>query len=403
MMNLSPSAILPDDAAQATLIGRAQVPGTPGGPSPVLIDPEQVYDLSGLAPTCVELLSRADVVDAVKAYRGKPIGVLADVLTNSDAGKRDPQRPYFLAPCDLQTIKACGVTFVSSMLERVIEEQTLGDLKLAETIRKSLSEEIGASISNVKPGSPEAMRVKESLLKRNLWSQYLEVGIGPDAEVFTKAQPMSAVGLGAEIGIHPASLWSNPEPELVMVVNPRGEMVGAALGNDVNLRDFEGRSALLLGRGKDNNGSCAIGPFIRLFDRHFDLDDARATKIEIEVGGAEGFKLQGISDLTKISRDIADLVSQTINSHHQYPDGLMLFLGTMFAPIQDRDAPGQGFTHKINDTVTIHAARLGTLVNQVNHTDKIPPWNFGAQALFRNLAERGLLTISGQRIDSPRN
>ncbi len=391
MMNLSPEAILPNDAAQGTLIGRAHIPGAPGGPSPVRVDAEQVYDLSGLASTCAELLSRVDVVEAVKASPAKPIGKLTDVLANSGADKRDRQRPYFLAPCDLQTIKACGVTFVSSMLERVIEEQAKGDLKLADTIRKSLGEEIGASIASVTPGSPQAMRVKESLMKRNLWSPYLEVGIGPDAEVFTKAQPMSAVGLGAEIGIHPASQWNNPEPELVMVVNPRGQIVGAALGNDVNLRDFEGRSALLLGRAKDNNGACAIGPFIRLFDRHFDLDDARKTQIEIEVTGSDGFKLEGLSDLTKISRDIADLVGQTINPHHQYPDGLMLFLGTMFAPIQDRDATGQGFTHKVGDTVTICSSRLGTLVNRVNHTDKIPPWTFGAQALFQNLAERGLL------------
>ena len=391
-MNLTPQAILPEDAAQATLIGRAQMPGHPAGPSPVLIDPEHVYDLSGIATTCAELLSRADVLGAVRSARGKPIGKLSELLANSAADKRDPKQPYFLAPCDLQTVKACGVTFVSSMLERVIEEQAKGDLKLAETIRKSLGDEIGASIASVKPGSPEAMRVKESLVKRNLWSQYLEVGIGPDAEVFTKAQPMSAVGVGAEIGIHPASHWNNPEPELVMVVNPRGDIIGAALGNDVNLRDFEGRSALLLGRGKDNNGSCAIGPFIRLFDKHFSLNDARETKIEIEVSGTDGFKMSGASDLKKISRDIADLVGQTINPHHQYPDGLMLFLGTMFAPIQDRDAPGQGFTHKLGDTVTIRASRLGTLVNRVNHTDKIPPWNFGSQALFRNLAERGLLT-----------
>ena len=390
-MNLTPATILPQDAAQATLIGRAHVPGNPGGPSPVLIEPDNVYDLSSVAPTCAELLSRADVLEAVRSARNKPIGKLVDMLANSGFDQRDNMLPYFLAPCDLQTVKACGVTFVSSMLERVIEEQAKGDLKLADTIRKSLGDEIGASIASVKPGSPEAMRVKESLVKRNLWSQYLEVGIGPDAEVFTKAQPMSAVGVGAEVGIHPASAWNNPEPELVMVVNPRGDIIGAALGNDVNLRDFEGRSALLLGRGKDNNGSCAIGPFIRLFDKHFSLNDARETKIEIEVVGEDGFKLQGVSDLTKISRDIADLVAQTINIHHQYPDGLMLFLGTMFAPIQDRGAPGQGFTHKLGDTVTIRAPRLGALVNRVNHTDKIPPWNFGSQALFRNLAERGLL------------
>ena len=390
-MNLTPLSILPEDASQATLIGRAQIPGNPAGPSPVLIDSEHVFDLSNIASTCAELLSRDDVLQAVRSAHDKTLGKLADILANSDADKREANQPYLLAPCDLQTVKACGVTFVSSMLERVIEEQAKGDLKLADTIRKSLGEEIGASIASVKPGSPEAMRVKESLVKRNLWSQYLEVGIGPDAEVFTKAQPMSAVGLGAEIGIHPASQWNNPEPELVMVVNPRGDIIGAALGNDVNLRDFEGRSALLLGRGKDNNGSCAIGPFIRLFDTHFSLNDARETKIEIEVSGVDGFKLQGISDLTKISRDIADLVGQTINKHHQYPDGLMLFLGTMFAPIQDRGAPGQGFTHKLGDTVTIRAPRLGTLVNRVNHTDKIPPWNFGSQSLFRNLAERGLL------------
>ncbi len=391
-MNLTPSSVLPQDAAQATLIGRAHVPGNPGGPSPVLIEPDNVYDLSSVAATCSELLSRADVLEAVRSARNKSIGKLADVLANSGADKRDSTRPYFLAPCDLQTVKACGVTFVSSMLERVIEEQAKGDLKLAETIRKSLGDEIGASISSVKPGSPEAMRVKESLVKRNLWSQYLEVGIGPDAEVFTKAQPMSAVGVGAEVGIHPASAWNNPEPELVMVVNPRRDIIGASLGNDVNLRDFEGRSALLLGRGKDNNGSCAIGPFIRLFDKHFTLNDARETKIEIEVAGDDGFKMSGISDLKKISRDIADLVAQTINNHHQYPDGLMLFLGTMFAPTQDRGAPGQGFTHKLGDTVTIRAPRLGALMNRVNHTDKIPPWNFGSQALFTNLAERGLLT-----------
>jgi fumarylacetoacetate (FAA) hydrolase family protein len=390
-MRLTPQSILPHDAAQATLIGRAQIPGNPAGPSPVLVDTEYVYDLSSVAATCAELLSRADALEAVRSARQKPLGKLADVLANSSADERDLNRPYFLAPCDLQTVKACGVTFVSSMLERVIEEQAKGDLKLAETIRKSLGDEIGASISSVKPGSPEAMRVKESLVKRNLWSQYLEVGIGPDAEVFTKAQPMSAVGVGAEIGIHPASHWNNPEPELVMVVNPRGDIIGAALGNDVNLRDFEGRSALLLGRGKDNNGSCAIGPFIRLFDKHFSLNDARETKIEIEVSGNDGFKMSGVSDLTKISRDIADLVGQTINPHHQYPDGLMLFLGTMFAPIQDRDAPGQGFTHKLGDTVTIRSPRFGALVNRVNHTDKIPQWNFGANALFRNLAERGLL------------
>ena len=395
-MNLNLETILPEDAAKATLIGRANIPGLIAGPSSVLVKPDFVYDLSALAPTSAELLARADVVIAVKdaASSGhlKRIGATADVIANSAAKIRDEKKPYFLAPCDLQTVKACGVTFVSSMLERVIEEQAKGDAQAAEKIRHSLGEEIGASLASVKPGSPEAMRVKESLLKRGLWSQYLEVGIGPDAEVFTKAQPMSAVGLGAEIGIHPVSNWNNPEPEMVMAVNPQGQIIGAALGNDVNLRDFEGRSALLLGRGKDNNGSCAIGPFIRLFDQSFSLDDVRAATIHVEVAGSDGYRLEGVSELKKISRDIADLVAQTINAHHQYPDGLMLFLGTMFAPTQDRDVAGQGFTHKLGDVVTIRSARLGTLVNQVNHTDKIPPWNFGTRELMRNLASRGLLT-----------
>ena len=395
-MNLNSENILPEDSAKATLIGRAHIPGLIAGPSPVLVKPDFVYDLSGLASTSAELLARADVVIAVKdaASSGylKRVGLTVDVTTNSAASNRNPQKPYFLAPCDLQTVKACGVTFVSSMLERVIEEQAKGDPEAAEKIRHSLGEEIGASLASVKPGSPEAMRVKESLLKRGLWSQYLEVGIGPDAEVFTKAQPMSAVGLGAEIGIHPASSWNNPEPEMVMAVNPQGQIIGAALGNDVNLRDFEGRSALLLGRGKDNNGSCAIGPFIRLFDQSFSLDDVRAATIRVEVAGSDGYRLEGVSELKKISRDIADLVGQTINRHHQYPDGLMLFLGTMFAPTQDRDVVGQGFTHKLGDVVTIRSARLGTLINQVNHTDKIPTWSFGTRELMRNLAARGLLT-----------
>jgi fumarylacetoacetate (FAA) hydrolase family protein len=283
------------------------------------------------------------------------------------------------------------VTFVSSMLERVIEEQARGDWTKAEEIRKQIHELVGDNLAEIQPGSASAMKVKEVLIKQGAWSQYLEVGIGPDAEIFTKSQPMSAVGTGAEVGIHPGSHWNNPEPEIVLAVNSKGKIVGTALGNDVNLRDFEGRSALLLGKAKDNNASCAIGPFIRLFDDQFSLDDVRQANITLSVEGPEGFTLEGSSSMKHISRDPLELVQHCAGSHHQYPDGLMLFLGTMFSPIQDRDEPGQGFTHKVGDIVYIQTPLLGSLINRVNTCDQIPPWTFGTGALMRNLAQRGLL------------
>jgi fumarylacetoacetate (FAA) hydrolase family protein len=394
-MNLLPQYILPETVAEATLLGRAWVPGPDPGPSPVLVTADAVYDLSRVAPTSSALLNLEDPVGSIRraltSRQAAPIGSTAEVLANSTPEVRDPSRAYFLAPPDLQALKACGVTFVSSMLERVIEERSKGDPQLAESVRASLGAEIAQSLNAIRPGSPEAQRVKDSLVKHGLWSQYLEVGIGPDAEVFTKSQPMSAVGLGAEIGIHPASGWNNPEPELVLAINRNGGIVGAALGNDVNLRDFEGRSALLLGRGKDNNGSCAIGPFIRLLDERFGIDALRRAVITIEVNGEDRFRLTGSCEMARISRDMSDLVAQTLNRNHQYPDGLMLFLGTMFAPTQDRIEPGQGFTHKVGDVVTIRSPALGTLVNRVNHTDKIPPWTFGTGELMVNLSRRGLL------------
>ena len=283
------------------------------------------------------------------------------------------------------------MTFVSSMIERVIEEHAKGDQNKAAEIRRSIGAEIGTELKAIKPGSPEARRVKQSLIKRDLWSQYLEVGIGPDAEIFNKAQPLSAVGVGAEIGIRADSSWNNPEPEVVLAINRAGKIVGAALGNDVNLRDFEGRSALLLGKAKDNNASCAIGPFIRLFDGDYGLGDLRKTHIRIEITGPEGYRLTGESHLANISRDPLDLAQQAVNRTHQYPDGTMLFLGTQFAPVQDRDEPGKGFTHKLGDVVSIHADALGTLVNRVNHCDKVAPWTYGISDLMRNLAQRGLV------------
>jgi fumarylacetoacetate (FAA) hydrolase family protein len=382
-------ATLPADAQQATLIGRVWIEGQ--GAVLVRADHESLYDLSGLAPTCSALLELADAAAAVRAHRAPRIASVADVITNSSADARVDETPWLLAPCDLQAVKASGVTFVASMLERVIEEQARGNPALAEAVRKEVVAVIGDDLSKVRPGSPEAAQLKQVLLAKNLWSQYLEVGIGPDAEIFTKSQPMSAVGTGAEIGIHPKSAWNNPEPEIVLVVNSRGETVGATLGNDVNLRDFEGRSALLLGKAKDNNASCAIGPFIRLFDAQWGIAQVRQADLAMKVLGPEGFEMDGASSLKLISRDPLELVTHAIGPTHQYPDGLVLFLGTMFAPTKDRFAPGQGFTHAVGDLVAISTAGLGTLVNRVNTSDRIEPWRYGVGALMRDLARRRLL------------
>src|SRR5262249_39366106 len=158
-----------------------------------------------------------------------------------------------------------------------------------------------------------------------------------------------------------------------------------------NLRDFEGRSALLLGKAKDNNASTAIGPFIRLFDAGFGIDDVRRCDLSLEVLGADGFRLEGSSSLSKMSRDPLDIVAQAIGANHAYPDGLMLFLGTMFAPTQDRHGPGQGFTHVVGDLVRISTPQLGTLLNRVTTSDRAKPWTFGISALMQSLARRGLL------------
>ncbi len=386
---------LPDDHGRATLIGRAWVPGPLAGPSPVLIRDGNAFDLSQVVPTCAELMNRDDPVaiatTAVTSGRATPIGRLADMLANSAADRRNPNRPHFLCPVDLQAVRACGVTFIASMLERVIEEQAKGDPAAAESIRSSLGEEMGGELHATKPGSAEAMRLKDSLIRRGMWSQYLEVGIGPDAEVFTKAQPLSAVGTGAEIGILASSSWNNPEPELVLVINRAGKVVGAMLGNDVNLRDYEGRSALLLGRAKDNNASCALGPFVRLLDQHYSVNELRRTEIQVEVTGVDGFRVEGKYSVAQISRDPLDLAAQTLNREHQYPDGLALFMGTAFAPVQDRDEPGRGFTHKLGDVVTVRSPTLGALSNRINYCDRIAPWTFGACELMRNLSARGLI------------
>ena len=377
--------LIPSDG---TFVGRVWRPEA-AGPSVVTVRDGVVVDItSPEAPLVSDICELDDPAAYVRAAAGTALGPLAAIAANRPG---DLSRPHLLAPCDLQAVKACGVTFASSMVERVIEEKAAGDPKKAQDIRSRVGAAIGGSLRNIRAGSEEAARVKAALIAEGLWSQYLEVGIGPDAEVFSKAQALSSVGPGAEVGLHPISKWNNPEPEVVLAVSSRGRIVGATLGNDVNLRDVEGRSALLLSKAKDNNASCAIGPMIRLFDATFTLDDVRAAELELTVTGTDGFVLEGHSSMKEISRDPEDLVRQTLGRHHQYPDGLVLFLGTLFAPTQDRDVPGEGFTHKPGDIVTISSAKLGSLTNTVRLSTECPPWTFGARALMRNLAARNLV------------
>jgi fumarylacetoacetate (FAA) hydrolase family protein len=382
--------VLPKDGLAGTLVGRVWRRGTPAGPAVVVLRPEGVFDLSRHFATMSTLLDVSEPAQAVRAVAGEFLCSIDGLLDNSKADGRDPTLPWLLAPCDLQVVKAAGVTFAASMIERVIEEQAGGDASRADGLRHQVMALIGASLADLRPGSEQAMALKRLLQQKKLWSQYLEVGIGPDAEVFTKAPVLSAVGHGQEIGIRADSAWNNPEPEVVLAVNSRGGIVGATLGNDVNLRDIEGRSALLLGKAKDNNASCAIGPFIRLFDGDFGLAQLRQETVHLHVTGNDGFTLRGINTMASISRDPLDLVAQTLGSH-QYPDGFMLFLGTLFAPTEDRDQPGSGFTHKLGDVVTIQSHWLGSLQNRVTHCDAAPPWQFGLRAFIANLADRGLL------------
>lgn len=376
---------LPADWQTATLIGRMALPD---GPTPVMVRGGRLYDMSAFAPTTSDLLATLNNLDAAK---GRDLGAIDTIAVTTAWERERPGAIELLAPVDLQAVKAAGVTFAASTIERVIEERAGGDLARARDIRETLQDRIGGDLSSVKPGSDAAARLKAALISDRLWSQYLEVAIGPDAEVFTKCPVMAAVGYGAQVGVRSDSRWNNPEPEVVMICDPAGKAVGATLGNDVNLRDFEGRSALLLGKAKDNNASCALGPFIRLFDQGFTLDDVRSATVSLRVEGADGFVLTGESSMQLISRDPLDLISQAFGRHHQYPDGMALMLGTMFAPIEDRDAPGRGFTHKPGDRVRLASERLGVLENKVTSCEKAPPWTFGVRALMRNLASRGLL------------
>lgn len=378
--------LLPEDWADACLLGRLRMED---GPTPVLVRRGRVIDVSRFAPTTADFLS---AWDGRTDLPGSDIGHILELgLTPSWSRPAGSTTASLLSPLDLQCIKASGVTFAVSAIERIIEERARGDAAAAQAIRASLGERVGADIRSVKPGTEASARLKEALIADGLWSQYLEVAIGPDAEIFTKAPVLSSVGWGDWIGVRSDSQWNNPEPEIVLVCDRKGRSVGAALGNDVNLRDIEGRSALLLGKAKDNNASCAVGPFIRLFDETFTLEDVRRATVILEVQGEDGFRLRGESSMTQISRDPLELVAQTCGRHHQYPDGFALFLGTLFAPVEDRDVPGRGFTHKPGDIVKISTAKLGTLLNKVTSCEAAPPWSFGVSDLMHNLAGRGLL------------
>ena len=390
-LELDRATTLPEDAAAAVLVGRLLDPDL--GPCVVAVRGEELVDLTAVTPTTADLLDRADRVEVARSGEGGRTWALDEVLAATSA--HDEARPRLLAPFDLQVLKAAGVTFARSMLERVIEEGAKGDPARAKEVRARVLEVVGGAVAAVRPGSDEAARLKEVLTAEGLWSQYLEVGIGPDPEIFTKAPVLSAVGTGAHVGVLERSTWNNPEPEVVLAVTSAGEPVGATLGNDVNLRDFEGRSALLLTEAKDNNASCAIGPFVRLFDDAegggFGLDDVRRLDVTLRVEGTDGYVLEAVSSMSEMSRDPLELVQHAHGRHHQYPDGFALFTGTMFAPVDDRDAPGQGFTHHAGDVVAISTPALGRLVNTVTSSEEAPPWTLGVRGLVRSLAARGLL------------
>ncbi|UTW45463.1 fumarylacetoacetate hydrolase family protein [bacterium SCSIO 12696] len=397
---------LPDNCREGTWVGRAWLPASysptgTAGPHLITVRDKQVIELSGHLETIADLVSKDDPVSAVRNANGNTVCSLEELLENSlfhnlpeDATQAD--KPHLLAPNDLQAIKACGVTFAVSMLERVIEERAGGDPNKAAEIRAVIRNSIGDDLHSLVPGSEAAMALKDELIKAGMWSQYLEVGIGPDAEVFTKSQVLSAITSGAQLGVLSTSHWNNPEPEIALLVTPDARAIGATLGNDVNLRDYEGRSALLLGKAKDQNGTCCLGPLFRLFDDSFSLEDVKSAEVELTLVGEDGFRSSGANKMSQISRTPESLVAQTCNRSHQYPDGLVLFMGTMFAPTEDRGEAGLGFTHQIGDRVEISSAKLGKLVNWVNHCDRIPEWQYGLSQLVDFIANQRIAKLANK-------
>lgn len=377
--------------ADGVFLGRVQMPGV-AHPLVVTVRDDAIVDITARsAATVSDICEMADPAGYVRQAAGKPIAALDAIVADSLDTRRDASKPMLLSPVDLQAVKASGVTFVVSLLERVIEEQARGSAEKADAIRQDIAQLIGHDLSKLKPGSPEAMAIKAKLVARGAWSQYLEVGIGPDAEIFTKCQPMSSVGFGADVGLLPISTWNNPEPEIALVASSKGRIVGATLGNDVNLRDVEGRSALLLGKAKDNNASASLGPFVRLFDASFSIDDVKKCDVHLTVEGKDGYSLEGSSSMAEISRSPEELIAAAMGDHHQYPDGVVLYLGTMFVPSKDRGEAGKGFTHAVDDIVTISTGKLGALINRVRLSPDCPPWNYGTRALMRDLAAANLI------------
>lgn len=376
---------------KGVFLGRASVPGI-AHPLIVTVRDGSVVDItSSTAPMSRDICEMDKPAAYVRSAQGRAIGSLDQIAANSFEATRDSGKPFLLSPVDLQAVKASGVTFVVSLLERVIEEQARGAPEKADAIRADIASLIGDDLSKLKPGSPEAMACKQKLIERGVWSQYLEVGIGPDAEIFSKCQPMASVGFGADVGLHPISTWNNPEPEIAVIASSKGHIVGATLGNDVNLRDVEGRSALLLGKAKDNNASAALGPFIRLFEEDFTLAAVMRAKVNLTVEGEDGFSLEGSSSMAEISRSPEELVAAAMGPHHQYPDGMALYLGTMFVPSKDRGVKGKGFTHRAGDIVTISTDEIGTLTNRVRLSTECAPWTYGASHLMRDLAKASLI------------
>ncbi len=377
--------------ADGVFLGRVRMPGV-AHPLVVTVRDNALVDITARSGATVsDICDLADPAGYVRQAAGKPVATLDAIAADSLDLRRDVSKPVLLSPVDLQAVKASGVTFVVSLLERVIEEQARGSADKANAIREDIAQLIGHDLSKLKPGSPEAMAIKAKLMARGAWSQYLEVGIGPDAEIFTKCQPMSSVGFGADVGLLPISTWNNPEPEIALLASSKGRIVGATLGNDVNLRDVEGRSALLLGKAKDNNASASLGPFVRLFDAGFSIADIKKANVHLTVEGKDGYSLEGSSSMAEISRSPEELIAAAMGDHHQYPDGIVLYLGTMFVPSKDRGEAGKGFTHAVDDLVTISTEKLGALINRVRLSPDCPPWRYGTRALMKDLAAAGLI------------